>query len=194
MFMGGMRTVSKCDLLKRYTRCDRWDEVAKYLRYGDKNVILVEMLMRPYKKQYCRNIWPWYAVKVLQLVNQLINCSGIWLTCSKNVVIQACKTKGRRECSCWWSWKRWISPKNKYSKSVSSCKEFLCFERLSVGKGVWMQPLTVWYHIACRYGICHCTSCLLLLPLKNCWSSCRSPLKLLCWVLWKLFGPPEALT
>lgn len=56
MFMGGMRTVSKCDLLKRYARCDRWDEVAKYLRYGDKNVILVEMLMRPYKKQYCRNI------------------------------------------------------------------------------------------------------------------------------------------
>lgn len=56
MFVGGMRTVSKCDLLKRYARCDRWDEVAKHLGCRDKNVILFKMLMRPYKKQYCRNI------------------------------------------------------------------------------------------------------------------------------------------
>lgn len=46
---GGMQTVSKCDLFKIYARCDRWDEVAKYLGYRDKNVILFKMLMRPYK-------------------------------------------------------------------------------------------------------------------------------------------------
>jgi len=56
MFVGDVRTVSKCDLLKRYARCDRWDEVAKYLGYRDKNVILFQTLTRPYKKQYCRNI------------------------------------------------------------------------------------------------------------------------------------------
>lgn len=40
ILMGGMQTVSKCDLFKIYARCDRWDEVAKYLGYRDKNVIL----------------------------------------------------------------------------------------------------------------------------------------------------------
>lgn len=52
------------------------------------------------------------------------------MTRSKNLVIQACKTKGRRKCSSWCSQKHYISLK----KKVSSCKEFLCFERLSIGK------------------------------------------------------------
>lgn len=52
------------------------------------------------------------------------------MTRSKNLVIQACKTKGRRKCSSWCSQKHCISLK----KKVSSCEEFLCFERLSIGK------------------------------------------------------------
>lgn len=31
ILMGGMQTVSKYDLIKIYARCDRRDEVAKYL-------------------------------------------------------------------------------------------------------------------------------------------------------------------
>lgn len=42
--------------------------------------------------------------------------------------------------------KRWISLKNKYSKKVSLCEKFLCFERLSIGEVFERSHLTVWYH------------------------------------------------
>lgn len=49
ILMGGMQTISICDLFRIYARCDRWDEVAKYLGYRDTNVILFKMLTKPYK-------------------------------------------------------------------------------------------------------------------------------------------------
>lgn len=71
--------------------------------------------------------------------------------------------------------------------------EFLCSERLGRG-AVFECSLLSLGTILYQYIICHYTSYLLLLLLKNYWSSYRSPLKLSCWILWKELGPPETPT